>query len=184
VSEFRRGFKSEVDRLVDEIRREFRVRPLDPLDPAELAQNLGIPVVGISECDEMLSARFLTSTLCDRFHAATIPVGTGVAIVHNDAAAVTRQRSNIAHELGHTFLEHPFFPVNTEDGPERDSAIEREASWFGFALLVTPQAALAIARTRMSIEDAAETLGVSVEAVRYRVDVTGANKRARRERER
>lgn len=170
--------------MVDELRRDFRLRPLDPLDPAGLAQSLGIPVLGVSECNEVLATRFLTSTLRDRFHAATIPIGTGVAIVHNDAAALTRQRSNIAHELGHVFLEQPFFPVNTEDGPGRDSAIEREASWFGFALLVTPEPSLAIARTQMSIEEAADMLGVSPDAVRYRVDVTGASLRARRERSR
>ena len=62
--------------------------------------------------------------------------------------------------------------------------MEREANWFGFALLVTTQATLAIARTGMDAEDAAQRLGVSVQAIQYRLDVSGANVRAWRERER
>lgn len=169
---------------MDEVRRDFGVRPLDALDPAALAAHLRIPVFGISGCEASLVTRFLGSSLRERFHAATVPVDNGVAIIHNDRAPVTRQRSNLAHELGHVLLEHDFFPINTEDGFERDSAVEREADWFGFALLITTEAALAIARIGIDVQDAADMLGISVQAMRYRLDVSGASIRARRERSR
>lgn len=184
MPEFRRGFKAEVDKLVDEVRRDFGVRPPDALDPAALAAFLSIPLVGVSACEPEVVERFVASSLSGRFHAATIPFGAGAAIVHNDAAPLTRQRSNVAHELGHILLEHAFSPVNTEDGPHRDSVVEREAAWFGFALLVTSDAALAIARTNLDPGEAAVLLGVSEDAVRYRLDVSGARHRADNERAR
>jgi hypothetical protein len=182
MPQFRRGFKTEVNDLVDDVRRDFGVRPLDPLDPLALAAHLEIPVVGITSCDANLVERFLRSTLSSRFHAATVPLGTGSVIVHNDTASPARQRSNVAHELGHVLLEHNFAPVNTDEGPMRDSAVEREAAWFGFALLVTAQAALTIVRTGLDVADAATLLGVSEDAVRYRLDVSGARRRAANER--
>jgi Zn-dependent peptidase ImmA (M78 family) len=181
VPAFRRGFKSEVDRLIREVRADFGCRALDALDPSLLAAHLRIPVVGVSACEPAVLAHFRVSSLSARFHAATVAHRAGAVIVHNDSAPLTRQRSNIAHELGHVLLEHDLFPVNTEDGPHRDSAVEREAAWFGFALLITTQAALKIARLGMEPADGASLLGVSEDALRYRMDVTGATKRVRAE---
>lgn len=175
---FRRGFKAEVDDLVRDVRGDAGVRLLDPLDPFAVARSLKIPVIGTSECGDDLCRSLRLSTLAAKFHAGTLRLPRGVAIVHNDDAVIVRQRANIAHELGHIFLEHEEYPVNTDDGLARDVNVEREADWFGFALLIPTEAALALARSFVSDADAAAMFGVSIQAARFRLDASGAWRRA------
>jgi Zn-dependent peptidase ImmA (M78 family) len=180
----RRGFKADTDRLVRSIRADFGCSQLDALDPFELAVDLRIPVLPLSAITPEVWLEYRGSTLRGRFHAATLRDGSGYFIVHDDEASVLRQRSNLAHELGHIFLEHDHPPVNSGEELSRDVGVEAEAQWFGFALLVPAEAALALARSGMSDESAAERMGVSVDAARYRLNVTGARRRAEAERQR
>ena len=182
--EFRRGFKSEVEALVRSIREEYGCGQLDALDPLDLAAHLSIPVLPLSAIDPETWLEFSGSSLRQRFHAATIRDGSRHLIVHNDEASIVRQRSNIAHELGHIFLEHEHPPINSGEELVADKGVEAEANWFGFALLIPQESALALARSRMSDEAAADRMGVSVEAVRFRINGTGSRKRADNERRR
>jgi hypothetical protein len=174
---FRRGFKAEVEQLVEEVRRDFGRTVLDALDPLALAAHLCIPVIGVSALPSEARSTFLASRMRARFHAATIPLGTGFAIVHNDTMARTRQASNIAHELGHVFLEHQHIPVNAGQEIARDVNDEAEANWFGFALLVPAQAAFHLARIGVSVGDGAEMFGVSEDLMRMRLNATGARRK-------
>ena len=61
------------------------------------------------------------------------------------------------------------------------SNIEDEAAWLAGCLLVTEQAALAIARGRWTASEGAQRLGVSDAMIRYRVHASGAAVRAQRE---
>lgn len=182
--EFRRGFKSEVEALVSSIREDYGCGPLQALDPLDLAAHLSIPVLPLSAIDPETWLEFRGSLLSGRFHAATIRDGCRYVIVHDDDAPIVRQRSNVAHELGHIFLEHEHPPINSGEELVADKGVEAEANWFGFALLVPQEAALALARSRMSDEAAADRMGVSVEAVRFRINGTGARRRADNERRR
>lgn len=98
-------------------------------------------------------------------------------IIHNDGMPTTRQRSNVAHELGHIFLEHDHPPINVDGDFTRDAVDEAEANWFGFALLVPAQAATHLAHIGFTVAQAAELFGVSEDLMRMRLDVTGARKR-------
>lgn len=181
--QLRRGLKSEIDRLVLSIRSDFGCGPLDALDPLALAEDLRIPVLPISAIEPEIWLEFSGSPLQGRFHAATLRDGTRYFIVHDDDEGVARQRSNVAHELGHIFLEHEHPPIQSGEEFRSDKGMEAEAAWFGFALLVPVEAALALARSGMSDEVAAERMGVSVDAVRYRLNVTGSRRRAEAERQ-
>jgi Zn-dependent peptidase ImmA (M78 family) len=56
--------------------------------------------------------------------------------------------------------------------------VEDEASWLAGCLLVTEAAALAVGRGSISLSEAAARLGVSEQMVRFRVNMSGARKRA------
>ena len=61
---------------------------------------------------------------------------------------------------------------------------EAEAAWLGGVLLVTCDMALAVARGRFTKWQARERFDISEDMLRWRLDVTGANKRVARERAR
>lgn len=183
TTSFRRGFKKEVSELVAEIRSDFGIRPLDPIEPAALAGWLGIPVLGISTAGPEITGSFRSSTAWNRFHAATLPYRGGHLIVHNDLSPPMRQKSDLAHELGHIFLEHDFMPLQGSL-EHRRSATENEADWFGFSLLITDEAALSLARANLTDDECARIMQVSEAAVTFRLNASGARTRAHRERNR
>ena len=187
MTKLRRGFKTEAEALVKEVRAELGLTKLDCLDPHQLAHHLEIPVVGLSELPEDLSgAQHFLSVEQDAFSAITVFRGLHRIIVHNDSHSLARQNSNLTHELAHGLLIH-------EPAPALDSLTgcrnwndtnENEAAWLGGVLLVTNDMALAVARGRLTRKQALERFGVSERMLNWRLDMTGANKRVARERAR
>jgi Zn-dependent peptidase ImmA (M78 family) len=144
----RRGFKSEAERIASELRAELDLSPLDKLDPAQLAEHLGIPVFGLSEIGRFDGARggfihVLQNAERDTFSARTVFVGERRLIIHNDSHAPTRQASNVTHELSHCVLEHPPSPVLSPEGCRNwNSQFEEEADWLAGALLIPREGAV------------------------------------------
>ena len=107
-------------------------------------------------------------------------------IVHNDSHSNARQNSNLAHELAHGLLLHE--PAPAIDGATGcrnwNNTTEEEATWLSGELLVTGSMALAVARGHISEEEACHRLGVSGRMLDWRINKTGARKRAERERAR
>jgi Zn-dependent peptidase ImmA (M78 family) len=102
-------------------------------------------------------------------------------IVYNDSHTLARQNSDIAHEEAHALLFHEPKPATDHHGCRHwDRDIEDEAVWLAGVLLVPEDAALAIARGTWLSEDAEVHLGVSIEMPNYRLNVSGARKRAER----
>ena len=56
------------------------------------------------------------------------------------------------------------------------AAQEEEAQWLAGALLISDEAALSIVRRKLSLQDAAQLYGVSVDMIRGRMNVTGARR--------
>lgn len=180
----RRGFKSEARGIADEVRTELGLLAFDPLDPIVLAKHLGIPVFPLSEFSSVApaSSHFLTKEQ-EAFSAVTVFHGHARAIVHNDAHAHVRQRSNLAHELAHALIGHRPSPAIDERGCRNwDDNIESEAKWLAGELLVTEDATLAVARGQFSFDQACTLLMVSRPMLKYRINVTGARKRVERAR--
>ena len=181
----RRGFKAEANALAAEVRGELGLGPYDRLDPHDLARHLGVPVIRLSELVATCSAadHFLTIEP-ETFSAATVFEGRHRMVVHNDAHSDARQSSDLIHELSHGLLLHPPVPaLDAKTGCRNwNSALEDEANWLAGALLVTPQMALATARGRFTLGQAQHRLGVSSKMLRWRMNITGANIRANRER--
>ncbi|MEQ9323397.1 MAG: ImmA/IrrE family metallo-endopeptidase [Polyangiaceae bacterium] len=161
----------------------------DPLDPRNLAQEMGIPVMslrdlagaGVSE----KSLRRFTHEAPGDFSALTVVLGEYRLIVENSAHFRGRRTNSVAHELSHVLLGHdPSRSTVCDGGRLWDRQQEGEADWLAGELLIPRKAALRIARNAIGDTAAAEHYGVSVPLVRWRLDHSGARIQARRERER
>jgi hypothetical protein len=174
---FRRGFKSEANDIVVEVRQELRLSLYDPLDPYVLAAWLEIPIIGLSDLvDDAPAIAHLLRIEPEVFSAATVFAGSQRAIVHNDAHARVRQISNLSHELAHALLLHPPTPALDNNGCRHwNQDLEDEANWLCGALLVPEAATMLLAKGRWSTHaDAACHFGVSEQMIRYRLNATGA----------
>jgi hypothetical protein len=179
---FPRGFKAHANRLALEVRDDLDLNSISPLCPWALAQNLSIPVIPLRELSEgrpsvAEDVDHLAYRDPDVFSAITVFRGPRRLIVHNDAHAPTRQRSNLAHELAHALLMHPPHPPFCSKGQRIfNSKLEAEANWLGPVLLVTNEAARWVVSRRMNEREAAQHFSVSVDLMRFRLRMSGANR--------
>ncbi len=181
----RRGFKSEAHAIAREVRAELGLRSADPLDPRALASHLDVPVFGISLLRGTVpdAVRHFMTVDSSVFSAVTIFRGSARTIWCNDAHAPGRQTSDIAHELAHALLLHEPGAALTADGARAwDSVAEEEAQWLGAALLISDEAAFAIAASGGDLDAAALRYGVSRSLLDFRLNVTGAALRVARAR--
>ena len=172
---FRHGFKADANRIALRVRAQMGLLPTAPIDPALVCAHFDIVLLKLSEldCD---ASRFLGANR-SAFSAATVPYGAATAIVHNDTHHPFRQRSNICHELAHSFLGHECTPPLTEDGERaRDGGIEAEANFLAGALLISNEAALHIVRNGL-VTSAQLLYGVSQAMLEFRLRVSGAHTR-------
>jgi uncharacterized protein DUF955 len=176
AEKYRYGFKTEATGIASEVRAELKLGSLDCLDPSALAAHLDIPIWSLSE---FVAAEPLIAPLLNHesgaFSAVTVFCGTRRTIVHNDGHSDGRKNNNLAHELAHGLLLHPPTPALDNNGwREWNQQIEDEATWLAGELLVTKEAAMAVARGQWAEGFAAAHLGVSVDLIRWRVNVSGA----------
>ncbi len=175
------GFKAEANTIARNIRRELGLAPADPLDPWRLAAQLEIPIVNLSSMRAEAGNAVMQFTQKDReaFSAVTVFCDYKRLIVVNDVHSRGRQASNIAHELAHSLLWHEPEPIVDGHGiREWNAEQEEEAQWLAGALLISEEAAFSIVRRGLSLQDAANLYGTSVDMVRGRINVTAARKRA------
>lgn len=175
---YRRGFKSEANWYARQMRVELGLAAHAPLCPWRLAHHLGYTIVGLSsftDCEPSAVA-YLTSRMGQReFSAITLKSEEETRIVHNDAHHPRRQASNIAHELAHGLLIHPFAPLIGQNGARiYDETMEAEASWLGPALLISEEAAMFIAERGYPHELTCKEYGVTQDVLSMRLKVTGS----------
>ncbi len=169
---FRRGFKSEANRIAIRVREKMGLTALDPLDPVKVCAKFEIELIKLSELECDCSLFLVRDT--SAFSAVTIPCGLRTAIVHNDTHHPYRQRSNICHELAHCFLGHRCTPPLTSSGERnRDGGIEAEANFLAGTLLITNEGAIHIV-SRGLVSEAQSIYGVSAPMLDYRLRVSGA----------
>ena len=178
----RRGFKTEARKLALEVRAELGLTAHVRFDPFTLAQEYGIPVLGLSDLardDEAAEAvSYYAVGRTSNFSAALVPIGSGMFIIDNDFHAPVRRRNSVSHEMSHVILEHEFDKVLlTGDGCRCfDQDKEDEATWLAGELLIPYDAAERAARSDMTDEEVAEVFDVSTRLAAMRMNYSGARK--------
>lgn len=185
MAAFRRGFKSACDRLVIATRTELGIAEQDRLDVLELAKHLGVSVRTLTSLKDACpgAVNHLRNVDPGAFSAAMVVRDDRRLLVVNDAHTAARQANSMAHELAHGLLGHE--PAEAFDAigarlwrPED----ELEADWLGGCLLVPTGAVLPVMRRyELSLEQAAEHFGVSVQLMRQRFNLSGARTRLNRQ---
>ena len=173
----RRGFKTEAASLATEFRTELGLAITDPFDAHAACAHLDIPVATISflaRRDEEAADHLLqVDSTC--FSAGTILVGPARMIVLNDSHHPHRQKSSLAHELGHVLLEHPAgHVIDPVTGCRSWSADqEQEADWLGGCLIAPREGLQALVRNEADLARVGELLGISDQMLTYRYNITG-----------
>ncbi|MES3640168.1 ImmA/IrrE family metallo-endopeptidase [Mycobacterium intracellulare] len=179
----RRGFKTEAKHLALELRAEIGLDAHEPFDPYTFAAEYGISVVQLSDLDGPARDHFLRAN-GSSLSGALIPVGTGVAILENDAQPLARRRTTMCHELAHVVLEHQFGVSLSAD--ERKCGLggdqEDEADWLSGEMLIPYDGAFRLARANATDQHAAHVFDVSLAVARWRMNHSGARKVVERSR--
>jgi uncharacterized protein DUF955 len=180
----RRGFKKEAREISREVRDELGIDLFEALDPYALAELYGIEIMDLSNpCLPPRSVRHFTEERPHVFSGALVPLQpSGALIIENHVHHPKRRRATIAHEMAHVLLEHPFGLTLTDDNGCRAAVdgIEEEATELSGELLVPTDAARSAALKGWSDRLVADHFRVSVPMARWRMNVTGARKIARR----
>ena len=173
----RRGFKSEAERIARRVRTELEMSGAQSVAPEELATLLGIEV---RAGDELIPhERFikLDQIQPGAFSACTFrPSADRVVVVYNPLSAKSRRRSDLAHELAHTLLDHELSRIEKLGDItflSCDAIQEEEAAWLSGCLLLPRALLLAEVRRGSSVIEIAKACGVSEGMARYRLNVTG-----------
>lgn len=176
----RRGFKAEARRLALEVRAELGVDAHNPFDPYALAELYGVEVIRLSklDCDPVAKSYFLEEQ-GDVFSGALVPVGSRTVILENDGQPRVRRRSTMSHEISHLILEHPFGVSLANDRRcGLGGNYEEEADWLYGELLVPTDGAFRLAKRGASDLEAAAVFDVSLPVARWRMNHSGARRRA------
>jgi Zn-dependent peptidase ImmA (M78 family) len=177
VTDLRRGFRADAERLAIELRAELGLSAADRLAPRALAEFYGISVLGLADLElEFRHVEVVASAESAAWSALTVFDGTRRLIVLNDVHGPPRLANSLAHELAHVFLEHEPVSIKNLDGSRTwNATMEAEADELGAQLLLPNKVARRLAVAGWSVERIAERYGVSLELARWRVGVSGGN---------
>ena len=189
-SDFARGFKTWCENVSAQKRRELGLNAIDPIDPWELAEHLGILVWKPQDIPglDQTTRRILLKDDPDSWSAVTLQVDSHHLVILNSAHSGGRPASDLMHELSHILVGHEPARVDVaEDGSlllnTYDKKQEAEANWLSGALLLPRDALLWMRRKKINQVDAASHFGVSEAMVRYRLSVTAVDRQIERRRQ-
>ena len=120
----------------------------------------------------------------DSWSAMTLQVDGKFSIVLNPRA-LTRQRSDLMHELAHIELRHSPARVEVSGSgllllSDYSDEQEQEADWFGAALLLPREGLARLRAARKSPAEIAAHYGVSEPLCQWRLRTTGVETQMRR----
>ena len=176
----RRGFKSEAERIAKQVQAELGLSISESVEPKLIAELLGIEVRAGDELIPRERFEELGDMQPDAFSACTLrPSPDRTVVVHNPLSPKTRWKSDIAHELAHTLLDHELSRVQRLGDVtflSCDPVQEEEAAWLSGCLLLPRALLLAEIQRGAGARDIARKHGVSERMAQYRLDVTGVER--------
>jgi len=182
----RHGFKAQSERSAALARTALGLKPNAPLDPWEYAKHLTVTVLDFETLSLSKQAKSqLTIHDGDSWSAMTLQVASKFTIVLNPCHALTRQRSDLMHELAHIELHHSPARVEVSQSgllllSDYSDEQEQEADWFGAALLLPREGLVRLRATRKSPGEIAAYYGVSEALCQWRLRTTGVETQMRR----
>lgn len=183
---FRRGFKTWAERQGLEYRAALGLRIIDHLPATALATHLKIPVFSPEDLSG-LQAKHLKHLLGkgkSQWSALTVPLPEGHIVIYNPTHSISRQESDLMHELSHILCGHPApqlqnipgFPLGLR---EYDIEKEKEAEWLGGCLQLPRNSLSWALRRGMDHEAISDHFKSSIDMVRFRINMTGLKKQFR-----
>lgn len=186
VSPLKRGFKADAEKIAGKYREELGLKEYDPLPARKLAQHLGVRIIvpqdipGIT--DDIIDI-LINGPGRNSWSAAIYQKNGKKYIIHNPTHSVSRQESNLMHELAHAACSHELEGLETALSgcilPLRkyNEVQEAEAECLG-AVLHLPQKALFHYHhiLKKSQEDISMVFNASKEMVRFRMSTTAVAK--------
>ena len=177
-----REFLPKANGIGLQAREAMKLSPEDPLCPFAYTAFHGLQVLKLTslvKCSKRL--RLLTSTENKKpvFSATTILCPKNqilLGFVVNDEHGEERQKSNLAHEWGHVLMKHEPQNLLLPRANIHSKREEDEADAVGFAMLMTDEMCLAIARAGYTDAEAAIKYTLSVPVVRMRMARSHARK--------
>jgi hypothetical protein len=182
----RRGFKTQAERNSAAAREALGITLLVPLDPWAYAAHLKVRVLDFHELGLPPGAvRQLIQVDPDSWSAMTIQEVQAFGIVLNPAHAMTRQRSDLMHELAHIELRH--VPARVQVSvtglmllSDYSEDQEQEADWHAAALLLPREGLMRLRAQQKSSDEIAGHYGVSKSLTEWRLRMTGVDIQIRR----
>ena len=160
--------------------RFSRPAPL-PLEPFEIARQFdGVELVAKARLADLLGASCtgeLFGRSRDKWSGFVVPVDGLNLIVINYTHPITRQHATLAEELFHIILGHQpskiyLCPATGLLRREYTPDLEHEAYWSAAAALLPYAALRELVRSGGTLESIADSFGVSVPLVQFRMKVT------------
>lgn len=182
-----RGFKTQAERISEELRAKANAPLTKPLNLAAVAEQLGVRVISATDLVPLERLQEIERIQTFAFSACTFEINEQHVIVYNPIMSAGRQASDIAHELAHIVLEHDLAEIQYLDGiPFRtcQPGQEEEATALGGTLLLPRKLLLQLARRDATIEQVAKRFGVTRNMAQFRWNNTGVERQVARERER
>ncbi|MBL7487245.1 ImmA/IrrE family metallo-endopeptidase [Frankia sp. AgB1.9] len=175
----RRGFKTEAEKISQEIRTAMGKRPTDPLDALDLAKHLGAWVRRADELTTLSKLRALEELQPGAFSACTFTLEDRHVIVYSPLALPGRTQSDVAHETSHIILRRApkevrsvgkiaFFTCDPDE--------EQEANWLAGCLLLPRPLLLSALRRGIDAAGIAAAYGVSEQMAHFRIRTTGVER--------
>jgi IrrE N-terminal-like domain len=179
----RRGFKTWAEQQAIEQRRHLGLKADAPLSAVRLASYLGITVVDPGQVPGMSPEHLECLLQRDRssWSAITVQVNTCTMIIHNTGHALTRQESNLMHEIAHIICKHTPMELVRIGGlsfllREYNADQEEEASWLGACLQLPRSALWSAVKRRMTMAEMVQYFLASEDLVRFRRQMTGVDR--------
>jgi Zn-dependent peptidase ImmA (M78 family) len=182
----RHGFKAQSERSAASARTALGLRPNAPLDPWEYAKHLNVRVLDFETLSLSKQAKSqLTVHDPDSWSAMTLQADGKFSIVLHPRHLLTRQRSDLMHELAHIELRHSPVRVEVSESgllllSDYSDEQEQEADWFGAALLLPREGLVRLRATRKSPAEIGAYYGVSEALCLWRLRTTGVETQMRR----
>lgn len=180
MASFRKGFKEWAETIALNFREKLDIKFSDFLPARGLAAYLNVRV--LEPADIPLMSQDILNSISNSnkyWSAITIKCNDVFYVIHNSNHTLPRQESNIMHELSHIICEHEMSELDNFNNiplrkyKEKD---ENEAEWLG-ACLQLPKRTLLYNKSFLSLDEMREKFTVSEEMLRYRMNVTGCNRK-------